>query len=69
MKEKLSKLIDLKTIVTLLLTVVFCILVVCKIEIPDFFVEIYRLLIVFYFGTQYQKTAEKLKENENKEEN
>lgn len=60
MKEKLSKLIDLKTIVTLLLTVVFCVLVVFNIEIPEFFIEIYRLLIVFYFGTQYQKTAEKL---------
>ena len=64
MKEKFSNLIDLKTIVTLLLTVVFCILVVFKIDIPEFFVEIYRLLIVFYFGTQYQKTADKLKDKE-----
>ena len=64
MKDQLSKLIDLKTIVTLLLTLVFCILVIFKIEIPEFFVEIYRLLIVFYFGTQYQKTADKLNKEE-----
>lgn len=64
MEEKLSKLVDVKTIVTLALTLVFCILVIFKIEIPEFFVEIYRLLIVFYFGTQYQKTAEKLKDRE-----
>lgn len=64
MKEKISNLIDLKTIITLLLTIVFCILVILKIEIPEFFIEIYRLLIVFYFGTQYQKTTEKLKDKE-----
>lgn len=60
--EELKKLIDLKTIITLLLTVVFVILVVFQIPMPDFFVEIYRLLIVFYFGTQVQKTANYIKE-------
>ncbi len=64
MKEKLSKLIDLKTIVTLLLTLVFCILVIFKIEIPEFFIEIYRLLIVFYFGTQCQKLSDKINKEE-----
>ena len=63
--EELKKLIDLKTIITLLLTIVFVILVIFQIPMPEFFVEIYRLLIVFYFGTQVQKTANYIKELEN----
>ena len=69
--EELKKLIDLKTIITLMLTVVFVILVVFQIPMPEFFIEIYRLLIVFYFGTQVQKTSDyikNLKENTDKQE-
>lgn len=69
--EELKKLIDLKTIITLLLTIVFVILVVFQIPMPEFFIEIYRLLIVFYFGTQVQKTSnyiKTLKENTDKQE-
>lgn len=69
--EELKKLIDLKTIITLMLTVVFVILVVFQIPMPEFFIEIYRLLIVFYFGTQVQKTSnyiKTLKENTDKQE-
>lgn len=69
--EELKKLIDLKTIITLLLTIVFVILVVFQIPMPEFFIEIYRLLIVFYFGTQVQKTSDyikSLKENTDKQE-
>lgn len=55
MKEKLTKLIDVKTIVTFTLTAAFTYLVVCgKIE-PDVFMTVYTVIIGFYFGTQYQK--------------
>ena len=54
MKEKLKKLIDVKSIVTLSLTVVFCILSL-KGDIGDKFLTIYTTIIAFYFGTQYQK--------------
>jgi len=66
--DELKKLIDLKSIITLLLTIVFVILTICQIPIPEFFIEIYRLLIVFYFGTQVQETSDyiqNLKENNN----
>lgn len=71
--QELKKLIDLKTIITLLLTIVFAILVILQKPMPDFFIEIYRLLIVFYFGTQVQKTSDYIKtleetEKENKEQ-
>ena len=57
MKEKLARLIDVKSIVTLLLTVVFCVL--CLIGIlPTEFLTIYTVIIGFYFGTQAQKAAQ-----------
>ncbi len=57
MKEKLTKLIDVKSIVTLLLTVVFCVL--CLIgTLPTAFLSIYTMIIGFYFGTQAQKKAD-----------
>ena len=55
MKQKFAKLIDVKSIVTILLTVIFCVLAV-KIDIPSAqFLTIFTVVISFYFGTQYQK--------------
>lgn len=54
MKE-FKKLIDVKSIVTLLFTVVVCYLAIAKeFEIK----EIYLMIISFYFGTQHQKKIE-----------
>lgn len=57
MKEKLAKLIDVKSIVTLLLTVMFCVLCLNG-TLPTAFLSIYTMIIGFYFGTQAQKKAE-----------
>ena len=59
-KQKLSKLIDVKSIVTLTMTLLFCILAF-KGSIPQEVNNIYLMIIAFYFGTQYEK---KNKENE-----
>jgi hypothetical protein len=57
MKDKFAKLINVKSIVTILLTIVVCYLAINK----NFDIkEIYLMIIAFYFGTQFQK-------NENKE--
>ena len=56
MKEKIAKLIDVKSIVTLLLTAVFCVLCVMG-KLPAEFLTIYTVIIGFYFGTQSQKKA------------
>lgn len=57
MKAKLAKLIDVKSIVTLLLTIVFCVL--CLIgTLPTEFLTIYTVIIGFYFGTQSLKSAQ-----------
>lgn len=55
MKEKISKLIDVKSIVTLTLTGVFAFMSVTGIEVPETFKTIYVMIIGFYFGTQSAK--------------
>ena len=56
MKEALVGLIKVKTIVTLLMTVVFSVLC-CTGEIDsDKFLTIFTVIISFYFGTQYEKS-------------
>ena len=54
MKEKIAKLIDVKSIVTLILTAVFALLAFRR-EIDQEFMTIYAVVISFYFGTQSQK--------------
>lgn len=56
MKEKIAKLIDVKSIVTLLLTIVFCILSVTA-TVGQEFMTIFTVVISFYFGTQTVKKA------------
>ena len=56
MKERLAKLIDVKSIVTILLTAVFACLTILG-EVSQEFMLIYTTVIAFYFGTQHQKTA------------
>ena len=51
----------IQIIITWLLTVIFGLLVLADATIPPFFEEIYRLVIVFYFCTQYHKYQENLK--------
>lgn len=55
MLEKLAKLINVKSIVTILLT-----LVVCYLAIANSFdvKEIYLMIIAFYFGTQLKENKE-----------
>ena len=55
MTDKLKKLIDVKSIVTLVLTGVFSFLSICGYISPDQFITIFTIIIGFYFGTQYQK--------------
>lgn len=55
MLKKLSNLINVKTIVTLLLTIVFCILALKNIISGEQFLVIFTTVIAFYFGTQHEK--------------
>ena len=59
MKERLSKLLSVKSIVTILLTVVFCYLSIIKVIPYDTFMTVFSVIIAFYFGTQYEKNETK----------
>lgn len=53
MKEKIAKLINVKSIVTILLTLVVCYLAGTeKMDIE----QIYLMIIAFYFGTQLKES-------------
>lgn len=54
--KKLSKLIDVKSIISLSLTFVFCYLSLSKFVSQEIFISVYSIIIGFYFGTQYEKT-------------
>lgn len=58
MKEKLCKLIDVKSLVTLTLTAVMAYLSITGAEVPETFKTIYVMIIGFYFGTQHEKSKE-----------
>lgn len=57
MKQKVSKLIDVKSLVTLALTGVFCALAWRETVSAGQFQTIFTTVIAFYFGTQSAKKA------------
>lgn len=61
MKEKIAKLIDIKSIVTLVVTAVFAYLSSTGRITPEQFTTIFMMVISFYFGTQTQKKNEELR--------
>ena len=62
MKDKIAKLINVKSIVTLILTVVFSYLAVEQIITGEQFLTIFTVIISFYFGTQSMKDNSDKKE-------
>lgn len=58
-KERIAKLIDVKSVVTIVLTGVFSYLSVCGMITADQYVTIFTVIIGFYFGTQAQKLQTK----------
>lgn len=55
MLKNIAKLIDVKSIVTLVLTAVFAILSLNGKISSEQFQTVFTVVISFYFGTQYQK--------------
>ncbi len=58
MKERLDKLLTVKSIVTIALTVVFCFLSATGKITGDQFLTIFTVVIGFYFGTQFERKKE-----------
>ena len=55
--ERLKKLVDLKTIVTIMLTCVFCYMTVKRAITPTEFLTIFTVVISFYFNRSKNKEA------------
>ncbi len=55
MKERLSKLLTIKSLVTLAVTGVFCWLSVTGVVAAEQFMTVFVTVIGFYFGTQAAK--------------
>lgn len=51
-KDKLAKLINVKTIITIALTVVFCVLCLTGVIGAELFMTVFTVVIGFYFGNQ-----------------
>ena len=58
MKERILKLITVKSIVTIVLTLVFSLLTVTGKVSAEQFMNIFTVVIAFYFGTQAEKKAQ-----------
>lgn len=55
MKEKLIRLLGVKSIVTIILCLVFSYLSIIGTVQPDQFMTIFTVVISFYFGTQVER--------------
>lgn len=63
--QRLSNLLCVKSIVTIILTVVFAYLsIIGKLSEQDF-LTVFSVVIAFYFGTQSQRLHEKINESSN----
>lgn len=58
MMERIAKLIDVKSIVTIIMTLIFAYLSIANTVNAEQFLTIFTVIISFYFGTQYQKNAQ-----------
>ena len=55
MKESIINLLKVKSLVTVILTLVFSYLSIAGVIDGDKFMTIFSVVIAFYFGTQYEK--------------
>lgn len=57
MKQRMAKLLCVKSIVTIVLTAVFAYLSIIGVVAADQFMTVFTVVISFYFGTQVEKKA------------
>ena len=65
-RKRIANLLSVKSLVTIVLTIVFAYMAVTG-KISQDFMTIYAVIIAFYFGTQSQKTQDILDNKESKE--
>ena len=65
-RKRIANLLSVKSLVTIVLTIVFAYMAVTG-KISQDFMTIYAVIIAFYFGMQSHKTQDILDNNESKE--
>ena len=60
-KERLAKLIDVKSIMTIFFTIIFGILTLYRVIDAAQFVDIFKMIVIFYFGAQVAKKSTETK--------
>ena len=55
MKERINKLLTIKSIVTFIMTAVFAYLSIIGTIASDQFITLFTVVIGFYFGSQFEK--------------
>lgn len=53
--RRIGNLLAVKSLVTIAFTATYCYLLICQLEIPESFQNIYLMIIGFYFGSQAEK--------------
>ena len=56
--NRLARLLCVKSLITLILTVVFAVMAL-RGQVGQDFMTVYTVIIAFYFGTQLERTAQK----------
>lgn len=64
MKERIAKLISVKSVVTILLTLIFGVLALRRDISGSEFLTVFTTVIAFYFGTQAERLEKKGGNNE-----
>lgn len=64
-KTVLMNLLKVKSLVTIATTIVFCVLLINGVAIPQEFMMIYTTIIAFFFGTQSQKLKDEITDGSN----
>lgn len=62
MKERLMKLLTVKSIVTIILTLVFAYMTVMGVIDSSQFLTVFTVVVSFYFGTQAEKISTTIKQ-------
>ena len=66
MRNRLLNLIDVKSIITIIMTFVFCIMSVIQVISSQQFMTVFATVIAFYFGTQQKKSPVELQNETSK---
>lgn len=67
-KERIAKLIDVKSIMTIMLTIVFCVLSLLGVIKAEQFLTVFTVVVSFFFGVKSGRDNSRDEDKENRSE-